>query len=73
MGADELWSAAALTLVLGMTMTIGVIVGVFGVLLGWMFGRRAPAGYSPASSRTTLAGTISESPYPHGSAPSSSA
>jgi hypothetical protein len=42
MSADQLWSAAALALVLGMTMTVGVIVGVLGVLLGWAFGRRAP-------------------------------
>jgi hypothetical protein len=70
--AEQLWSAAALTLVLGMTMTVGVLIGVFGVLLGWMFGRRAPhtaAGYSPASSRTTLAGTTSVPRGPQGTAP----
>ena len=75
MSAEQLWSAAALTLVLGMTMTVGVLIGVFGVLLGWIFGRRAPqtAGYNPASSRTALAGTTSVPRGPHGNAPSSSA
>lgn len=73
MTADQLYSAAALALVLGLTMTVGVLVGVFGVLLGWVFGRRGPNGYSPASSRTTLAGTTSVPRGPHGTAPSSSA
>jgi len=73
MSAEELWSAAALALVLAMTMTVGVLVGVFGVLLGWVFGRRGPAGYSPASSRTTLAGTTSVPRGPQGTAPKSPA
>jgi ABC-type sulfate transport system permease component len=42
MSAEELTAAAAVTLVLGLAMTVGVIVGVFGILLGWLFGRRRP-------------------------------
>jgi hypothetical protein len=40
--AEELTAAAAVTFVLGLTMTVGVLIGVFGLLLGWVFGRRRP-------------------------------
>jgi len=40
MSAEQLLAAAALALVLGLTMTIGVLVGVLGILAGWVFGRR---------------------------------
>lgn len=40
MSAEELTAAAAVTFVLGLAMTVGVIIGVFGIVLGWLFGRR---------------------------------
>jgi hypothetical protein len=42
MSAEELTAAAAITFVLGLAMTVGVLIGVFGLLFGWAFGRRRP-------------------------------
>lgn len=42
MSTDQLAGAAAMTLVLGLAMTVGVLVGILGILAGWLFGRRRP-------------------------------